>query len=108
MRALCEEQPAGSPLEAADLSVRLLQQEIGPRVASLWATKERLLAEVTRYQDEIRQGAKAFAELELQHTKLKFTPSATRYRQRGISWSRTALMDNQAAILKQLVAVVIQ
>nr|XP_040052558.1 myosin-14-like isoform X2 [Gasterosteus aculeatus aculeatus] len=53
-------------------------QEIGPRVASLWATKERLLAEVTRYQDEIRQGAKAFAELELQHTKLKFTPSATR------------------------------
>ncbi|KAM8885566.1 uncharacterized protein AB9W97_013122 [Spinachia spinachia] len=55
-------------------------QELVHKVESQWATQERLLAELTRYQDEIRQGAEAFAQLEVQHTELKFraAPSAVR------------------------------
>ncbi|KAL6113908.1 uncharacterized protein ACO6RY_04797 [Pungitius sinensis] len=72
--------PAGPPLEATDLCTRLLQQELGHKVVSQWATQEQLLAKLTRYQDQIRQGAEAFAELDLQHTELKFRagPSAAR------------------------------
>ncbi|XP_037337251.2 uncharacterized protein LOC119224415 [Pungitius pungitius] len=55
-------------------------QELGHKLVSQWATQEQLLAKLTRYQDQIRQGAEAFAELDLQHTKLKFGagPSAAR------------------------------
>ncbi|KAL6113909.1 uncharacterized protein ACO6RY_04797 [Pungitius sinensis] len=55
-------------------------QELGHKVVSQWATQEQLLAKLTRYQDQIRQGAEAFAELDLQHTELKFRagPSAAR------------------------------
>ncbi|XP_044053326.1 uncharacterized protein LOC122876738 isoform X2 [Siniperca chuatsi] len=56
-------------------------QDLVNKVVSQRATKEKLLNEVTQYEEMVRLEAKTLADLELQYTELKFSakPKATRF-----------------------------